>query len=183
MALSHTTLYEFLAPCQISEKTNDTIPRKHLDRRTDGRTEGQKDGRTDRPYFIGCFWLPPGVQQKRNFHKDLHHLERDNSNPYHTFLAFGKGTSNYQLNILRCWLCFKDHKIAECNQFVTLSVDECLRLMKVCFKLCFNCLSNSHRINNCNSKVFCRVDNCQRRHHMLLHPVNKGNNSNSSSND
>ena len=100
MALSHTTLYEFLAPCQISEKTNDTIPRKHLDRRTDGRTEGQKDGRTDRPYFIGCFWLPPGVQQKRNFHKDLHHLERDNSNPYHTFLAFGKGTSNYQLNIL-----------------------------------------------------------------------------------
>ena len=48
-ARSHTT-HKFLAPCQISDKTNDTIPRKHL------------DGRTDRPYFIGPFWLLPGVQ-------------------------------------------------------------------------------------------------------------------------
>ena len=38
-ALSRTTSYEFLAPCQISEKTNDTIPRKCLDRRTEGRTD------------------------------------------------------------------------------------------------------------------------------------------------
>ena len=30
---------------------------------TDGRTEGWKDRRTDRPYFIGPFCLPPGVQQ------------------------------------------------------------------------------------------------------------------------
>ena len=149
---------------------------------TEGRMEGQKDGRTDRPYFIGSFWLPPGVQQKRNFHKDLHHLERDNSNPYHKFLALGEGTSNYQLNILQCWLCSKDHKIAECNQFVTLSVDERPRLVEV-KKLCFNCLSNSHMINNCKFKAFCRVDNCKKRHHTLLHPANEGNNSNSSSND
>ena len=38
-ALSRTTSYEFLATCQISEKTNDTIPRKRLDRRTEGRTD------------------------------------------------------------------------------------------------------------------------------------------------
>ena len=36
--LSRTYSYEFLAPCQISEKTNDTIPRKRLDRRKDGQT-------------------------------------------------------------------------------------------------------------------------------------------------
>ena len=53
LALSRTTSYEFLAPCQISEKTNDTIPRKRLDRRTDGRMEGQKNGQT----------LPPGIQK------------------------------------------------------------------------------------------------------------------------
>ena len=46
-----TTSYGFLALCQNSEKTNDTIPRKRLDRRT------------DRPYFIGPFRLPPGVQK------------------------------------------------------------------------------------------------------------------------
>ena len=37
------TSYRFLAPCQNLEKTNDTIPRKRLDRSTDGRT--------NRPYF------------------------------------------------------------------------------------------------------------------------------------
>ena len=48
-ALSRTTSYGLLAPCQNSEKTNDTIPRKRL------------DGRTDRPYFIGPLRLPPGL--------------------------------------------------------------------------------------------------------------------------
>ena len=43
LALSCTTSYEFLAPCQISEKTKDTISRKRLDRRTDGRTEERTD--------------------------------------------------------------------------------------------------------------------------------------------
>ena len=42
-ALSRTTPKEFLAPFQISEKTYHTIPRKCLDRRTDGRTEGRTD--------------------------------------------------------------------------------------------------------------------------------------------
>ena len=49
-ALSRTTSYGFLASCQNLEKTNDTIPRKHLDRqdgRMDGRMEGQTEGRTD----------------------------------------------------------------------------------------------------------------------------------------
>ena len=54
-ALSCTTAYGFPAPCQNSEKTNDTIPRKCQDRRM-GR-------RTDRPYFIGPFWLLLGVQK------------------------------------------------------------------------------------------------------------------------
>ena len=39
-------------------------------------------------------------KQKREFHKDSHCLERDNRNPYHTFLALAEGTSNYQPNIL-----------------------------------------------------------------------------------
>ena len=42
-AQSRTTLYELLAPCQISEKTYDTIPIKYLDRRMNGKTEGRTD--------------------------------------------------------------------------------------------------------------------------------------------
>ena len=121
-------------------------------------------------------------KRKRDFRENSHRLERDNRNPLRTFLALEEGTLNYQPNILRCWLCSKDHKIAECNHFVTLSADECLRLVKI-KKLSFNCLSISHMISNCKSKVFCRVDNCKKRHHTLLHPVNEGDDSNSSSND
>ena len=92
-------------------------------------------------------------KQKRDFHKDSHRPEGDNRNPYRTFLVLADSTSNYRSNILWCWLCSKDHKIAECKQFVTFSVDERLRLVKV-NKLCFNCLSNFHMINNCKTKVF-----------------------------
>ena len=42
-ALSCTTSYGFLAPCQNLEKVNDTIQRKCMDRWTEGRTEGWTD--------------------------------------------------------------------------------------------------------------------------------------------
>ena len=47
LALSQTSR-GFLAPCLKLKKTNDQIPRKLLERRTDTQT--------DRPYFIGPFW-------------------------------------------------------------------------------------------------------------------------------
>ena len=43
LALSHTTSYGFLAPCQNLEKVNDTIQRKRLDRQKGGWKEGQTD--------------------------------------------------------------------------------------------------------------------------------------------
>ena len=50
---SGTTSHEFLAPCQNLEKTNDSIPRKCLDRRKDRRMDGSTNRRTSSPYFIG----------------------------------------------------------------------------------------------------------------------------------
>ena len=46
-------MYWPLTPCQLLVKTNEPIPRKLLNGRTDGRT--------DRPYFIGPFQPRPGV--------------------------------------------------------------------------------------------------------------------------
>ena len=46
-ALSSKTSYGFLARCQNLEKFNDTIQRKHPDRRKDGRTDERRDGRRD----------------------------------------------------------------------------------------------------------------------------------------
>ena len=51
-ALSHTSIYEPLTPCKVSEKTNEPILRKLMDR---------MDGQKDRLYFIGPFWLRPEV--------------------------------------------------------------------------------------------------------------------------
>ena len=62
-----TTSYGFLAPCQNLEKTNDTIPRKRPDRHKDRRNDGGTDCRMDRPYFIGPFRLPSGVQKATDF--------------------------------------------------------------------------------------------------------------------
>ena len=47
-ALSHTTIYGPLTPCQVSEKTNEPILRKFTDRQKDGRMEEWTDRRTDR---------------------------------------------------------------------------------------------------------------------------------------
>ena len=38
-ALSHTTPHGPLTPCRVSEKTNEPIPRKLPDRRTEGQTD------------------------------------------------------------------------------------------------------------------------------------------------
>ena len=46
-ALSPTTSYGFLAPCQNLEKINDIIQRKCPERQKDGRTEGWTEGQTD----------------------------------------------------------------------------------------------------------------------------------------
>ena len=70
-ARSHTALYEFLASCQNLEKTNDTIPRKCLDRWKDG----WKDRRMDRPCFIGPFWLTSENQKDiNNQHGEKDHI-------------------------------------------------------------------------------------------------------------
>ena len=79
LALSRTTSYGFLAPCQNLEKVNDTIQRKQPDRRKAGLKDRQKDGlkdrqkdrRTNRPYFIGPFQLLLGVQKRFEWSKTL----------------------------------------------------------------------------------------------------------------
>ena len=55
MIFQNIPSWGFLAPRQNLEKPNDPIPRKHPDR--------EHDRKKDTPYFIGPFWLLPGVQQ------------------------------------------------------------------------------------------------------------------------
>ena len=36
-------------------------------------------------------------------------------------------------------------------------------------KFCFNCFSKGHSLKDCNSKYRCRVNNCNKEHHSLIH--------------
>ena len=93
--------------------------------------------------------------------------ERENKRAYRTFGTLG--ASDGQTNSMRCWLCNQNHKIPECTQLIALPVDDCLKFLKE-NRLCFNCLSNSHMISKCKSKICCRNGSCSKRHHILLHP-------------
>ena len=46
-ALSHTTPHRSLTPCRVSGKTNKPIPRKLLERRTEGQKDRRMEGWTD----------------------------------------------------------------------------------------------------------------------------------------
>ena len=86
-----------------------------------------------------------------------------------THRTFGtSGASDRQANIIRCWLCNQSLKISECTHLVALPVNDCLELVKE-NRLCFDCLSNSHMIKECTSKVCSRIDSCSKRHLTQLH--------------
>ena len=61
--LSHTFPYGPLTPYKASEKTNEPIPRKLLERRTDRQTDEQTDGRTD----LNSYY-PSGCSQESKNH-------------------------------------------------------------------------------------------------------------------
>ena len=60
----HTQLHMVSNDNQNLEKTNDAIPKNHLnrwmDREMDGPTNKPTDKRTDKPNFVGPYWLLPG---------------------------------------------------------------------------------------------------------------------------
>ena len=36
-------------------------------------------------------------------------------------------------------------------------------------RLCYNCFSKGHNLKDCKSKYLCRIDNCKKKHHSLIH--------------
>ena len=69
---------------------------------------------------------------------------------------------------LKCWICEGDHKVSNCKNFIDKKVEE--RRKIVADKgLCFNCLSNNHKIKNCKSDKGCREIGCGKRHNTLVH--------------
>jgi hypothetical protein len=71
---------------------------------------------------------------------------------------------------LKCYVCQKPHYLTSCDQFLQQSLDERLDTVKN-HKLCYNCLSRTHQIQDCRSSS-CKT--CNKRHHTLLHKEDTG---------
>ncbi len=65
-----------------------------------------------------------------------------------------------------CPCCDSSHAIYQCSQFKSLTVDKRFNFARR-HRLCFNCLSKTHSIEDCYSKITCKE--CGRKHHSLLH--------------
>ena len=60
------------------------------------------------------------------------------------------------------------HSISSCPKFASMTVDERAETVKEA-QLCFRCLERGHRSRECKISNACGVDNCQKKHHHLLH--------------
>ena len=64
----------------------------------------------------------------------------------------------------KCPLCSESHYLFKCGKFLTLTVEERIKIVKEA-SLCFNCLRD-HRAKNCK---FGACKKCGKRHNTLLH--------------
>ena len=57
---------------------------------------------------------------------------------------------------IKCWLCKKDYRLMNCEQFLSKSFTEKKDFVNK-EKLCFNCLAKGHVLKDCKSNFFCRI--------------------------
>ena len=114
-------------------------------------------------------WLENRVKEQYNvianiLASDEPYKNRDNPIRLNNFSNKNNNTDRE----IKCWLCENKHKITSCDKFKAKSLSEKKRFAEQ-EKLYWNCLAKGHILKNCGSEVRCRVSNCSKRHHTLLH--------------
>lgn len=70
-----------------------------------------------------------------------------------------------------CPRCTERHSLSSCSRYNALTIPK--RKEFVTSKhLCYNCLSDKHKLNKCESRFNCRT--CQKRHHSSIHVETTG---------
>lgn len=74
---------------------------------------------------------------------------------------------------LFCLCCEREHLLSNCDKFKKMTVDDRWQFIKE-KKVCYRCLKEgSHNFRYCNrNKTMCEINNCNRKHHTLLHNPN-----------
>ena len=67
-----------------------------------------------------------------------------------------------------CCVCKASHRVYSCPKFQSFDYDKKQEVVRS-GKLCRNCLGSGHIAESCPSSNVCRVSDCGKRHHTLLH--------------
>ena len=97
-------------------------------------------------------------------------VSRPTSFPHvqHTTLNTSAEDNTEQNSFSLCRLCSLSHQLSRCPTYLSMSGSERYAYVRE-NRLCFNCLSATHRIADCRSAVLCREPGCGRKHHTSLH--------------
>ena len=63
-----------------------------------------------------------------------------------------------------------NHILQECKIFEGMLTNEKVKVLEE-HKLCLCCLLPGHRLSKCRRRNRCEVENCDKRHHTLVHEV------------
>ena len=86
-----------------------------------------------------------------------------------TFATNVNASSKTKEASFSCPICGQAHTIERCEKLKGMNVDQRAQAAKE-KNLCFCCLSSSEHISRwCNRKKRCGLDNCEKRHHPLIH--------------
>lgn len=101
------------------------------------------------------------LQQKKEGNDDRMKLRKKK----HSFAARDEALKK---NPPKCVKCKGNHELPNCREFQLCSLRSRWRIAQS-KKLCFRCLLNDHRCENCAKKNGCKEPNCDSKYHHLLH--------------
>ena len=67
-----------------------------------------------------------------------------------------------------CRVCHEKHTVDGCTVFLSMSPGDRWEAARR-HRLCFRCLGTKHLGKDCRQRRYCRIENCMKTHHKLLH--------------
>lgn len=103
-----------------------------------------------------------------------HHVSTSSTNfnptSYHKNSSSNKNTvhNNQSSASIKCIVCSNSHPLYQCSSFKGWHLNSRREFVRD-NNLCFNCMFKSHSVKECKARSSCQQ--CNKRHHTLLHPV------------
>ena len=69
----------------------------------------------------------------------------------------------------KCLYCSEEHHVSRCPEFLRFNTYDRLRFITK-NSACFNCLNKGHDSKSCRFPKSCKLPDCRRKHHAVLHP-------------